>query len=510
MKKNTVGMLLGMTLAAVLFTGCGNNEATEAVNESAEIEQAGEGESTDTEVKEESKEESTNEAEETDESAAFAVEESEAEEPSVKVGVLLPDSVEDPWASDGQLLRTALEADGYAAEVVYAQGDSEKQAEQIESMIEEEIPAMIIAPVDEYGLTDVLAQTKEKGIYVFSYDRLIRDTAGVNYYTTFSGRSAGQMIGKEIVREQELDKVRDAGESRTIEFLMGSLDDYQALFLYNGVMEILQPYLDDGTLVCPSGRISFDDTGILRWGRERAGRELQSVLDEFYQDMALPDIICTGYDDAACGAADVLEAQGLTSEEEEWPMITGCGCEKDAVKYITEGKISCSIFMNRSKLAEECVRMVDTYLKGEKPEVNDYKEYDNGKKIIGTYICDGQLINDGNYESLIDNGYYEEYEILPETDGESDEAGVETGEADAAVNGDEAGKADAAVNGSEAGEPDAAVNGSEAGETGESGKNDDTDSDSTEEIDARETEDLNKKVPEDSILSILEDTRKGL
>lgn len=470
MKKNTVGMLLGLTLAAVSLAGCGSNEATEAVNESAEIEQAGEGESTDTKEKEDNKEteetkEETKEAEENDESDQEEAESGETEEQAVKVGVLLPDSNEDFWAFDGQELQTALETDGYEAEVVFAQGDSEKQVEQIKSMVEEEIPALIIAPVDEYGLIEALTETKEKGIYVFSYDKLIRDTAGVNYYTTFSSRSIGQMIGKEIVSEQELDKVREAGESRTIEFFMGSLDDSKALFLYNGVMEILQPYLDDGTLVCPSGRISFEDTGILRWGRNRAGSELQSVLDEFYQDTEIPDIICTGFDDAACGAVEVLETRGLSYEDENWPMITGCGCEAEAVRYIAEGKISCSVFMNRSNLAKECVKMVDTYLKGGKPEVNDYQEYDNGKKIIGTYICEGQLINEGNYESLIDNGYFEEEEILPQTEEDSVETDIQ-----------------------------------------EADEQEEKDSDQ----DSQEAEDPNKKIPEDSILSILGDSRKDL
>ena len=44
----------------------------------------------------------------------------------------------------------------------------------------------------------------------------------------------------------------------------------QALFFYNGLMEKLQPYLDDGTLVCKSGQITFEETGILRWSMDEA------------------------------------------------------------------------------------------------------------------------------------------------------------------------------------------------------------------------------------------------
>lgn len=408
MKRKTVGILLGMMIAAVSIAGCSSNEATEAANESAEIEKEANGEDAETEAAGEKAEEDKEASDDAEAEAA------ETEEPALKVGVFLPDDSEEDWSFDGMQLESLLEDDGYEVELVYAEGDSARQASQILEMAEEEISAMIIAPVDEYGLTEALEQTKEKGIYVFSYDKLIRDSDGVNYYATFSGRSAGRALGEEIVKEQELEKAREAQESRTIEFLMGSQDDMQALFLYNGVMEILQPYLDDGTLVCRSGRTSFEDTGVLRWGRDRAGAVLEEILEEFYQDIRTPDMICTGFDEAACGAVDALEEAGLLASGENWPMITGFGCEAEAVKNIAEGKIFCSVFMDRRDLAEECVKMVDTYLKGEKPEVNNYEEYDNGKKIIGTYICDLQLINAGNYESLIDNGYYPEEEIRPD------------------------------------------------------------------------------------------------
>lgn len=402
MKKRTVGILLGMTLAAALLAGCSRNAATEAANESAEIEKEGNGEDAETQVAEEEAE--SGEKEETQEGEA------EEEEPAIKVGVLLPDEDEGTWSSDGESLKEFLEADGYEAELVYAEGDSQKQAAQILEMAEAEIPALIVAPVDEYGLTEVLEQTKEKNIQVFSYDRLIRDSDGVNYYTTFSGRSAGNAVAEAIVEEEELEKAREAQESRTIEFLMGSQDDVQSLFFYNGVMEILMPYLEDGTLVCSSGRTSFEDTGILRFGESLAKTEMKKILEEFYQDTEGPDIICTGFDGAACAAADAIEEKGMLPSGENWPMITGFGCSAEGIKNIAEDRIFCSVFMDRNNLAEECVKMVDTYLKGESPEVNNYEEYDNGKKIIGTYLCEVQIINAGNYEMLIDKGLYQEEE----------------------------------------------------------------------------------------------------
>ena len=195
---------------------------------------------------------------------------------------------------------------------------------------------------------------------------------------------------------------------------MGSLDDEQALFFYNGLMEKLQPYLDDGTLVCKSGQITFEETGILRWSMDEAQSRAEETLSEFYSDTETPDIICTGFDGAAEGVLKALRNDGLTLGE-NWPMITGVGCDADAVRDIAESEIACSVFMDRRVLADQAEDMVNVYLHGEDdPEVNDYEQYDNGTKIIASYLCEPQLINIDNYEILIDNGYYTGDEVKPE------------------------------------------------------------------------------------------------
>ena len=196
---------------------------------------------------------------------------------------------------------------------------------------------------------------------------------------------------------------------------MGSLDDTQALFLYNGLMETLQEYLDDGTLVCKSGKLSFDDTGILRWSKSTAKSRAAEILEQFYPDGAAPDIICTGFDDAAGAVQEALQEAGVVPGTDIWPMITGNGCKEDAVKCIASGTQAFSVFMDSRELAGQCEEMVNVYLHGEDdPEVNDYEQYDNGVKIIGTYLCEPQIIDRDNYEILIDNGYYSEKEVEPD------------------------------------------------------------------------------------------------
>ncbi len=399
MKKKTAILLVGALALTAVLSGCGKNkEATEAANESVESEDP------------EGKAKNSDDAEEEEKEEA-----KETAAADKKVGVFLPSAADDSrWLCDGESLQTTLEDDGYDAEIFFADEDSDTQVSQIQSILDDEkTSALVIAPVDAYGLNDVLEQAYEKSIPVISYDQLIMDTDKVNYYVTFDTRKAGKMVGDSIIKKMDLEKAREEKRTLTIEFLMGSPDDREALFFYNGVMEKLQEYFDDGTLVCTSGKQTFDDTAVMRFGRNTAKNDMAEILSQNYTDGA-PDIICTGADDLALGAVDALEDAGHVSGDEGWPMITGCGCEAEAVTAVIEGKIEDSLFFDNRVLANDCVTMVDTFLKGEKPEISDYEQYDNGTKIVGTVTSDIQLIDADNYQMLVDDGYYDEDEIMPE------------------------------------------------------------------------------------------------
>ena len=95
-------------------------------------------------------------------------------------------------------------------------------------------------------------------------------------------------------------------------------------------------------------------------------------------------------------------------------MITGYGSEAQAVKDIAAGKMSFTMFMDRKELAKGGAQMAIDYLTGEKVDVKDYSQYDNGVKIVGTFTCGAQMIDKDNYQILVDNGTYTEDEIAPD------------------------------------------------------------------------------------------------
>ena len=317
------------------------------------------------------------------------------------VGIAMPTQSSERWINDGANMKKQLEAKGYEVILQYAEDDVQMQVSQIENMVAQQVDCLVIASIDSVALTGVEAQAKEAGIPVIAYDRLLMQTDAVSYYASFDNEGVGRAIAEYV--EKKLD-LANTTETYTIEFFMGSPDDNNAVLLYNGIMKVIQKYLDNGTLVCKSSQVAFADNCTLRWSQETAQKRCEDILAGFYADEDL-DICMTAYDGLAYGCRSALEGAGYTAEN--WPLITGQDAELMAVKNIIGGYQTMSIAKDTRTLAEKCVTMVDAVLTGSEPEINDTTTYDNGVFVVPSYLCTPVAVDAENYaEVLIETGYY--------------------------------------------------------------------------------------------------------
>lgn len=388
MKKKLLSALLSAAMVATLLVGCGA---------SAEVSS---GSSTDAAP-------AADTAAPAADTAAPAADEAPAAEANGKrVGVAMPTQSSERWINDGANMKKQLEALGYEVDLQYAEDDVQAQVSQIENMIASGADCLVIAAIDSSALVNVEAQAKDAGIPIIAYDRLLMDTDAVSYYATFDNKGVGTAIGKYIEENKDL---ANTSETYTIEFFMGSPDDNNAHMLYAGLMEVLQPYLDNGTLVCKSGRTSFDDTCILRWSQETAQQNCENYLTGFYADEDL-DICATAFDGFAYGCKAALEGAGYTADN--WPMITGQDAELMATKNIIAGTQTMSIYKDTRLLAEKCVTMVQAVLEGKEPEINDTEQYNNNVIVVPSYLCTPVAVDQSNYkEIIVDGGYYTEEQL---------------------------------------------------------------------------------------------------
>jgi len=323
------------------------------------------------------------------------------------VGVAMPTQQSERWIADGDNVKSQLEELGYEVDLQFANDDIPTQVSQIENMISSGAEALIIASIDGTTLTDVLQQAADAGIPVIAYDRLINGSPNVDYYTTFDNFQVGVqqatslLIGMGVFDENG--ERTDAAGPFNVELFAGSPDDNNAGFFFNGAMSVIQPLIDDGTLVVPSGQVEFEQVAILRWLPETAQERMENILT-IIGDTKI-DGVLSPYDGLSIGIISALTSGGYSTDA--LPTITGQDAEVGSMKSIIAGEQYSTIFKDTRLLAEQAVAMVDALLSGEEPEVNDTETYDNGEKIVPSYLLESTIVTVDNYEEvLFDSGYY--------------------------------------------------------------------------------------------------------
>jgi putative multiple sugar transport system substrate-binding protein len=333
------------------------------------------------------------------------------------IGVAMPTKSSERWIQDGDAVKAALEEQGFEVDLQYAEDDIPTQVSQIENMITKGAEALIIASIDGTTLSQVLQDAADADIPVIAYDRLIRDSENVDYYASFDNFVVGQQQAWSVLNGlglTELDGTPIEGAPTgpfNIELFAGSLDDNNAFFFFDGAMDVLQPLIDDGTLEVKSGQTDIEQVATLRWDGETAQSRMEDILTANYSDGSTVNAVLSPYDGISRGIISALTDAGYTVGE-DWPIISGQDAELDSVKAINAGEQYATIFKDTRELAAVAVDMAVALLNGEEPEVNNTTDYDNGVKVVPSYLLDPVIVvKDNIVEVLVDSGYWTEEEI---------------------------------------------------------------------------------------------------
>ena len=340
--------------------------------------------------------------------APAATEAPKAEAPAEKsnlVGVAMPTKDLQRWIQDGDNMKKQLEAAGYSVDLQYAANDIPTQVSQIENMIANGCEVLVIACIDGEALGTVLDQAKAAGIPVIAYDRLIMNSDAVSYYATFDNWDVGVKQGEYIVKALDLEN--QAGPFN-IEFVTGDPGDNNINFFFGGAMEILQPYMDSGKLVCPSGQTDKMAVATANWASDAAQARFETILASYYSDGTQLHAVMANNDSTALGVANAL----ASSYTGEYPVLTGQDCDIASVKNMIAGTRSMSVFKDTRTLASKVVEMVDALMKGAEPPINDTETYDNGTGVIPSFLCEPVSATVDDIQTLlIDSGYYTEADL---------------------------------------------------------------------------------------------------
>ena len=319
------------------------------------------------------------------------------------VGVSMPTKSSARWIADGDNMVKTLKEKGYTADLQYAEDDIPTQLSQIENMVTKGAKVLVIASIDGTTLTDVLQQAHDAGIKVIAYDRLIKNSPNVDYYATFDNFQVGVLQAQSIVDKLGLPA---AAGPFNIELFGGSPDDNNAFFFYDGAMSVLQPLIDSGKLVVQSGQTGMDKVGTLRWDPATAQARMDNLLSANYADKKV-DAVLSPYDGLSIGIISSLKGVGYGSGDMPMPVVSGQDAEVQSVKSIIAGEQSSTIFKDTRELAKVTVDMVDAMAAGTEVPVNDTKTYNNGVKVVPSYLLKPVPVDKSNWEQiLVGSGYY--------------------------------------------------------------------------------------------------------
>ncbi|WPP39370.1 sugar-binding protein [Paenibacillus hunanensis] len=329
---------------------------------------------------------------------------------AISVGIVLPTKDEPRWVQDEQRFKEALSGTKYSTEILFSQGSSAKEKENVETLINKGIKVLIICPQDGAAAAAAVESAKKEGITVISYDRLITDTDAVDYYVTFDSLAVGAAQAKYLVDHAK-------GKSEPLYLYAGASSDNNAFLFFQGAWEVLQPKIADGTFKIANStqadalkdtkELTRDQLGSIigqvttNWDPNEAKNKAQTHLTAAAADMKGDVAILAPNDGTARSIADVFGADSAIKSY----VITGQDAEQASIQYIIDGKQSMTVFKDVRTLVKDAMGMAVEVLDGKTPETTG--SYNNGSVDVKAKQTDVIVVDKDNVKKeLIDSGYY--------------------------------------------------------------------------------------------------------
>ncbi|WP_285114723.1 sugar-binding protein [Leifsonia sp. fls2-241-R2A-40a] len=305
------------------------------------------------------------------------------------IGVALPTKTSENWVLAGGLFTDGLKEAGFKGDVQYAGGSGvSDQQSQIQSMITNGAKVVIIGAVDGGQLAAQAKAAHDAGATVIAYDRLILNTNDVDYYVAYDNEKVGELQGQALL--DGMAKKYPGKKNFNIELFSGSPDDANSAVFFNGAMKVLEPKIKDGTLKVVSGQTEIKQTSTQGWLPANAQTRMDTLLAANYGSTELDGVLSPN---------DTLARAILTSVKgagKPTPIVTGQDSEAESVKSIMAGEQYSTINKDTRNLVKQAITMVKDLQQGKKPEVNDDKSYDNGKKVVPAFLLKPVIVTKEN------------------------------------------------------------------------------------------------------------------
>lgn len=286
---------------------------------------------------------------------------SSAEAEGKKIGVSWSSFREPRWKFDAAAMRSSIQRDGNEYISANAEDSAEKQLDDIRTMIDAGVHALVILPVDREAILPALDWAAEADIPVISYDRLIEDARV--FYITFDNVGVGRMIAAIIRQEQP--------EGNYV-ILKGDPSDANVGFLRQGMQEVLGAAVAGGTITIV-GEANADG-----WNPDSAFTAMKKILADTGNDV---DAVLAQNDRIAGAVIEALAAQGMSVP------VGGQDGDLDALNRVARGTQTVSVWKNNRELGKVAGKIAGLLAEGvEMSRIPDSIRFTGGEKGL-TYTA---------------------------------------------------------------------------------------------------------------------------
>ena len=274
-----------------------------------------------------------------------------------RVALLLPDASRiDRWAIDLANLEDAM-AKYRIKTTSYVAPETEEgamqQVEQLKTAINDGVKYIVLTTIDYQKINESGLLQQHPDVKVVCHDRFIFDNPYIAYFSSTDTKEVGRTQASFL-----LDHFNASGKaSMTLEILQGPETDCNAKDYYDGAMELLQEYIDNGKLVVKSGKTAYNDVIADSWNVEDEKEAMKGRLSS-YAEGECPDMVLAATDNAAQGAIEALEEAGIT----DMPVITGQDNSAISQAYIKSGKQTMTIDKNLKDMANNTAMIVNSLM----------------------------------------------------------------------------------------------------------------------------------------------------
>ncbi|MGE5613206.1 MAG: substrate-binding domain-containing protein [Bacillota bacterium] len=308
------------------------------------------------------------------------------EEDKIVIGLVIDGLVIERWQKDRDIFVSKAKELGAEVIVKNANEDSDRQVEQIYSIIEEGIDVLAVIPYDMHGLSQCIRAAKRKGIKVISYDRLIMDCE-LDVYIGFDSVKVGRLMAGALYEK--------VPEGNYI-IINGSPKDNNSYMFNRGFKLALQKGLD-------SGRINIVDEV---WAEDWREEEAYNTVNKAISEGKKIDAVIGGNDCLAEGAIKALSENRLADEVK----VVGHDAELSACQRIVEGIQVATVYKPIKVLAEGAAELAVNMAKGY--EIEYTHTIDNGKMKVPFIQYQPILVTKENMvDTVIKDGFHTMEEI---------------------------------------------------------------------------------------------------